>query len=452
MQHADQPRSSQLAPGLASQAQNSSFPSPLPPLLEQIRWRILALLFLVTVMNFVDRQSLSVVAPLLTQSLGLSNSDYGHIVAAFQAGMMLGEFPMGILMDRKGVRWGLSFAVLWWSLANALHAFATFKWQFMALRFWLGSGECGNYSGGNKVVSEWFPVKERALAVGIFNSGSMVGSVVAQPLLAFLILTLGWQSAFLAPSMVGALWVLFWWRNYREPADHPRLSSAERQYIFGDQPLGLAPPARNWDLLRFRQTWGLMLCRMLVGPVVQFYIYWLPLYLFRVHHFDLKQIGMFAWLPWLFGDLGSIGGGWVAGLLLRRGCSLTATRRITMMIGAALCLGSLAVATSSSPSTALGWICAVLFGHTFLSANMFATISDTFPQNAVGRVTALTGIAGGLSGMGFPVLAGKLIDRISYEPVFVLAALMPALGCLILFVLLGPIRPIALPAGKPHAS
>jgi ACS family hexuronate transporter-like MFS transporter len=189
-----------------------------------------------------------------------------------------------------------------------------------------------------------------------------------------------------------------------------------------------------------------MLCRMLVGPVVQFYIFWLPLYLSRVHHFDLKQIGMFAWLPWLFGDIGSVGGGFLAGVLLRRGWSVTAARRMTMGFGATLCLCSLAVAGSSSPGPALGWICVVLFGHTFLSANMFAAISDTFPQNAVGRVTALTGIAGGISGMTFPVIAGKLIDRISYEPVFLLASLMPATGCLILFLLLGRIGQVRLPS------
>ncbi|MBL8233099.1 MAG: MFS transporter [Bryobacterales bacterium] len=434
------------------QARSATDPRPLPPVRRQIRWRILGLLFLVTVINFIDRQSLSVVAPILTKSLNLSNEDYGHIVAAFQAGMMLGEFPMGILMDRKGVRLGLSFAVVWWSIANALHAFATLKWQFMSLRFWLGTGECGNYSGGNKVVSQWFPVKERALAVGIFNSGSMIGSVVAQPLLVASILSFGWQSAFLLPSAVGVLWMLLWSRTYCEMTAHPEISDAERLYIAGDQAVASGAPPNNLELLRFKQTWALMFCRMLVGPVVQFYIFWLPLYLSRVHHFDLKQIGMFAWMPWLFGDIGSVGGGWVAGELLRRGYTVTVARRITMGLGASLCLCSLAVAASSSAASALGWICAVLFGHTFLSANMFAAISDTFPQNAVGRVTALTGIAGGISGMAFPVIAGKLIDRISYEPVFLLAAAMPAAGCLILFTVLGRIGEVRLGEPGPATS
>jgi ACS family hexuronate transporter-like MFS transporter len=412
-----------------------------------VRWWILGLLFLVTVINFIDRQSLSVVAPVLRESLKLSNLDYGIIVAGFQFGMMVGEFPMGALMDRRGVRFGLSFAVLWWSLANALHAFASNRFQLTALRFWLGTGECGNYSGGNKLVSQWFPVKERAFAIGIFNSGSMIGSVIAQPLLAFVILGFGWRWAFLVPSAAGAVWVLFWMRVYYDPDAHPRVTQAERDYIRSGQPAQPSPAPDNLRLLRFKQTWGLMICRLLVGPVVQFYIYWLPEYLYRQHGFSLKEIGMFAWLPFLFGDIGSIAGGWCAGWLLRRGLSVTAARRITMGTGAALCVLSLAVARSGTAGAALAWICAVLFGHTFLSANMFAAISDTFPANAVGRVTALTGIAGGMSGFTFPILAGFLIDRISYAPVFTMAAFMPALGCLALFWILGEMKQLRIEAG-----
>lgn len=383
----------------------------------QQRWWILGLLFLVTVINFVDRQSLSIVAPVLRETLHLSNQQYGIIVSAFQFGMLTGEFPMGWLMDRKGVRLGLSFAVMWWSLANALHTFAGSMLQFSALRFWLGTGECGNYSGGNKVVSQCFPPEERTFAVGIFNGGSMVGSVIAPPLLGFLMLNYGWRSAFLAPSLLGFAWVLLWRRFYHIP------HTAESH---------VNAPA-NRELLRLPETWAIMLCRLLVGPVVQFYIFWLPEYLYRERGLTLKSIAMFAWMPFLFGDIGSMAGGWVAGRLLRAGVSLEATRKITMFLGAGFCLLSLAVAGAPDARMALVWICCVLFGHTFLSANMFAVISDMFPGNAVGRVTALTGIAGGVSGMLFPLLTGFLVDRFSYAPVFALAALMPALGCVVLF-------------------
>jgi ACS family hexuronate transporter-like MFS transporter len=383
------------------------------------RWWILALLFLVTVINFVDRQSLSIVAPVIRGDLHLSNQQYGIIVSAFQFGMLAGEFPMGWLMDRKGVRVGLSFAVLWWSAANALHTFGGSLLQFSVLRFWLGTGECGNYSGGNKVVSQCFPVRERAFAVGVFNGGSMVGSIIAPPLLVWLMLAHGWRSAFLLPSLLGFFWVALWLRFYR-------VSQPARA--------GHAAPG-NRELLRMRRTWAIMLCRMLVGPVVQFYIFWLPEYLYRERGLSLKSIGMFAWLPFLFGDIGSMLGGWIAGRLIAHGVSVAAARAITMSAGAALCLFSLSVAWAASAPAALAWVCCVLFGHTFLSANMFAVVSDMFPPNAVGRVTALTGIAGGVSGFLFPLLTGFLVDHASYTPVFALAAIMPSLGCAVLFAL-----------------
>ena len=384
---------------------------------------MLGLLLAITVINFVDRQSLSIVAPILRETLHLSNTDYGIIVGAFQMGMMVGEFPMGWLMDRRGVRFGLSFAVLWWSCANAVHAFGRTMAQFSLLRFWLGTGECGNYSGGLKVVSQWFPVRERALAVGIFNGGSMLGSILAPPLLVAVTLALGWRWAFALPSAMGFVWVAAWLVWYRSPAAVAGADAVE------------APS--NGSLLGLKRTWALMLCRFLVGPVVQFYIYWLPEYLYRERGLTLKAIGAFAWVPFLFGDIGSIVGGLAAAVLLRRGLGLRRTRQVTMGLGAFLCLFSIAVARATTAGGALAWICVVLLGHTFLSANMFATISDLFDSSAVGRVTALTGIAGGLSGMLFPWLTGALVDRFSYTPVFFLAAVMPLLGSVVLFGMTG---------------
>lgn len=392
------------------------------------RWWMLGLLLAITVINFVDRQSLSIVAPILRESLHLSNADYGIIVGAFQMGMMVGEFPMGWLMDRRGVRFGLSFAVLWWSLANTFHAFGRSMSHFALLRFWLGTGECGNYSGGLKVVAHWFPTGERTLAVGIFNSGSMIGSILAPPLLVWFTLAYGWRSAFVIPSVLGFVWVVAWLYFYRTPP------GANREEAF------IAPT--NRELLAVRQTWALMLCRFLVGPVVQFYIYWLPEYLYRERGLTLKSIGAFAWVPFLFGDVGSIAGGLAAAVLLRKGFGLRLTRQITMGLGSFFCLFSIAVAQASTATGALAWICLVLLGHTFLSANMFATISDLFPADAVGRVTALTGIAGGLSGMLFPYLTGILVDRFSYTPVFFLASAMPLIGSAALFLMTTDAAPV----------
>jgi ACS family hexuronate transporter-like MFS transporter len=411
----------------------------------QRRWRILAMLFCVTMINFIDRQTLSVTAPKLREIFSLSNTHYGIIVAAFQMGMVFGEFPMGWLMDRRGARFGLTFAVLWWSIANALHAVARSLLHFSFFRFWLGTGECGNFSGGNKVVSQWFPVRERALAVGIFNSASMIGSAVAPFLIVPLMHLYGWRVAFLVPSTLGMLWAAMWWFFYRAPEDDPGLTQAEAAYIRDGAAAVDERKPTNRQLLRLGPTWGLMLCRLLVGPVVQFYIYWLPEYLYRARGFSLTEIAFFAWVPFLFGDLGSIGGGWAAGFLIRRGYSVRAARIMTMGFGATLCFLSLAVVLVKTVPVALIAICCVLFGHTCLSANMFATISDLFPKSAVARVTGLTGIAGGLSGMLFPLLTGQLVDRISYVPVFALASLMPAAGLVVLVTFAGRFTRVSIP-------
>ncbi len=412
-----------------------------------MRWVILSLLFGVTVINFIDRQALSVLAPIIRDTFHLTNTQYGSIVSWFQLGMVAGEFPMGWLMDRIGVRAGLATAVVWWSIGNALHAGAGSLWSFRLLRFWLGTGECANYSGGNKVVAQWFPMRERALAIGIFNSASMIGSFIAPFLVIPIATRYGWRMGFLVPSLLGLFWVVAWWRLYRNPADHPRLSAAEARYIADGRPApAAAGPPPNRDLLRLRQTWGLMLCRLWVGPVVQFYIYWMPNYFRDVRHLSIANSSYFNAVTFLFGDIGSIGGGLAAGWLITRGFQVHTARRATLLGGASLCLLSFAVPILHSIPLAIAAISVVLLGHTFLSANMFATVSDLFPDSAVARVTGLTGVTGGLSGIFFPYLTGVLVDRYSYVPVFFMAALMPLIGVVILILTAGDHRPVVFAA------
>jgi ACS family hexuronate transporter-like MFS transporter len=413
----------------------------MPPLRRQVRWWILGLLFCITVINFVDRQVLSVLAPIIRDTFHLSNTEYGTIVSTFQFGMVVGEFPMGWLMDHVGVRIGLGFAVLWWSIANGMHAFAGSLWQFRLFRFWLGTGECGNYSGGNKVVAQWFPIKERALAIGVFNSASMAGSFIAPFLVIPVAQRYGWRAGFLVPSTLGLIWVAAWWLLFRQPADHPRLSAAESRYITAGGALAADDrPASNRQLLRLKQTWGLMLCRFWVGPVVQFYIYWMPNYFRDQRHLSVAASGYFSSVTFLFGDLGSVGGGLAAGWLITHGMAVRGARRATLLGGAALCVLSFAVPLLHSIPLAIAAISIVLLGHTFLSANMFASMSDLFPSSSVARVTGLTGVAGGLSGILFPWLTGVLVDRFSYTPVFFMAALMPLIGVLVLFASAGDYR------------
>ena len=395
------------------------------------RWTILAFLLGVTVINFIDRQTLSVLAPKIREMLHLSHEAYGRIVAAFQFGMMSGEFPVGWLMDRWGVRLGLGLAVFWWSIATALHAFARSGLQFGLLRYWMGTGECGNFSGGVKAVNEWFPRAERALAIGIFNSGSMIGAMAAPPLVVFVAAHYGYRWAFLLPAIFGACWVPLWWKLSGSASKQGGTVHQQRQIQKGNR----------WALLRYRQSWSVMACRFLVGPIAQFYWYWMPDYLYTLRGLSLRDIGALSWIPFLLGDVGSISGGWVAGLLLKRHFSLKNARQITMYAGALLCLGSFAVSFVPTAAQALAVIGIVMFGHTFLSANMFASVTDMFPDEEVGRATGLHGICGGLSGFLFPLLTGFLVDHFSYAPVFALAAIMPLAGVVALFVISKGLRP-----------
>ncbi len=401
----------------------------MPPVYRQVRWWILALLFCVTVLNFIDRQALAVLQADITKEFHLTNTDFGAIGSIFRAGMMFGEFPMGMLMDRAGVRFGLGFAVLWWSFGNGFNAIATSLRQFLFFRFWLGTGECGNYSGGNKIIASWFPVRERAFAIGVFNSASMLGAFIASFLIVWIRERYGWRMGFLAPSILGVIWVAVWWLVYRQPQDHPKLTEAERQHINSDvQTVSNELAPTNRQLLRLPQTWGLMLCRFWVGAVVDFYLLWMPKYFHDVRGLSVKDSAYFNSFTFIFGDIGSIGGGIVAGLLLKKGLEVKSARRATLLFGAALCLLSFVVPFTNSSFWAVVMISMVLLGHTFLSANMFASISDVFPQSAVARVTGLTGVANGVSGLIFPLVTGMIVDRFSYVPVFFMAGVMPLLG------------------------
>ncbi len=395
------------------------------------RWTLLGFLLALSIINFIDRQTLSVLAPHLKTLFHLTNTDYGRIVAAFQFGMMAAEFPMGMLMDRLGTRFGLAFAVTWWSLATAAHSVGSSVRSFALFRFWMGTGETATFSGSIKVITRWFPKDERTFAVGMVNGGTMIGSMIAPPLIVAISHFFGWRMAFLLPATLGIVWAIGWRLFYRASVEEERApENVDRQAI---------PSTR--ELLRSRQTWALMLCRFLVGPVIQFYWYWLPDYLVTARGMSLVAVGALAWLPYLAGDAGSLTGGWTADSLLRRGMAVPKARGLSMLTGAVLCLGSLIVVAAPSIPLALAVISIVMFGHTFLSASMFAAIGDMFPESAIGRVTGMTGVAGGLGGILFPLLTGYVVDHYSYAPAFLLAALMPMAGALALFGLAPGLRP-----------
>jgi len=383
------------------------------------RWIALSLLLTITVINFIDRQTVSVLAPVLRQALHLSNEQYGRIVAAFQFGMMSGEFPMGWIMDRWGVRLGLAGAVLWWSLATGAQTVTRSGFQLGLTRFWMGTGECGNYSGGMKAIFRLFGPKQRTLAIGILNTGSMIGATLAPPLIVYLARRYGFRAAFLVPAALGIVWVPLWLFLYRDP-----------RAVGSVRSVATSLP----DLLRQSSTWAVMLCRFFIGPVMQFYWYWIPSYLYEARHLTLMQVGFLGWIPFFLGDTGGIAGGWCAGWLQRRGVGIYNVRRITMYGSATLCIASLAVPYIRSTFGAFLAIGIAVMADNFLSANMFGAVTDLFPDHAVGRATGLTGVAGGLSGLLFPLLTGYLIDHVSYAPVFLMVALMPLVGTALLFI------------------
>ncbi len=385
------------------------------------RWVILGLIFSITVINFIDRQTLSVLAPVLRSTYHLSNEAYGRIVAALQFGMMSGEFPMGWLMDRIGAGLGLTGAVLWWSAATGSQVFTRTGFQLGVTRLWMGTGEAGNISGGMKAVSRFFSQEQRTLAIGIFNSGTMIGSTIAPPLIVFLMQRYGFRAAFLVPAFLGVVWVPFWWWLY------PRRKAIAPAGQIAQEPLS--------SLLKQSSSWAVMMCRFFIGPVMQFYWYWIPSYLYSVRHMSLTQIGFLGWIPFFLGDTGGVLGGWAAGWLQKRNLKIYTVRRITMYGSSLLCVASLMVPYLHHAIPALFMIGIAVMADNFLSANMFGAITDLFPDHAVGRATGLTGVSGGLSGLLFPLLTGALVDHVSYKPVFILIAFMPLLGTAALFIL-----------------
>jgi len=396
-------------------------------------WLILCLLFFLTVIMFIARQALSVMAPVLRTTFHLTNAAYGRIVSALGFGMMTGEFPMGYLMDRLGSRVGLTAAIAWWSTATGSFALAGSGLNLGLAQFWKGTGECAAYSGGVKTVTRLFEKKDRTLAIGIFNGGSVIGATLAVPVIVYLLEHYGFRVAFLVPSIAGFLWIPTWWIMYgKEPK-----TAAQSAH----------PPVSARELLGKSSAWAVMLCRFFIGPVMQFYWYWTPSYLYSARHMTMVQIGFIAWIPFLMGDVGGIAGGWAAGVLMRHGFSVFNTRRLLMYGSALVCLLSFAVPYLRGIVPVMILLSITIAADNFLSAHMFAAVTDLFPEHQVGRAAGLMGMAGGLGGLLFPLLTGVLVDRISYTPVFLLVALMPLAGTVALFAVGRKYRQLDQPSG-----
>jgi len=388
---------------------------------------MIGLAFLATVINYLDRQTLSVAAPVLREEFHMSNVAYSRVVFAFLLAYTIMNGVSGPLLDRLGTRLGYALCMAWWSAAAILHALATGPWSLGLFRFLLGMGEAGNWPGGVKVVAEWFPVRERALASGIFNSGSAVGAIVAPPLVAWIVLEWGWPQAFVLVGISGFLWLLVWWLVYHTPAEVQREMAG--------------PRISAWRLFRTRFVWSFTLSKVFLDPVWYFYIFWFPEYLKRARQFDMASIGKYGWIPFLVAGLGNLLGGWFSAALLRRGVSLTVARKTAVTFFAALMCSAIPAVLVADVRLSIALVSVAMVGYTGCSANMLAFPSDVFPKNAVGSVYGLASMGSGFGGMVFTLLTGWVIDHYSYVPVFFGFGITPLVCAGIIWGLLGPIRP-----------
>lgn len=421
-----------------------------------LRWWIVSLIFLATLINYIDRLTISVLAPVITQDLGLTNTEFGGVVVWFLLAYTISQGVSGKIYDRVGTRLGFTFSIIIWSAAAAGHAFARGLSSLSALRFMLGFGEAGNWPGAAKAVAEWFPVRQRALGMAIFNSGAAIGSIVSPPLIIWLLQISNWQTTFLVTGSLGFIWLALWLVFYQKPDKHKWITDEERALIReapevegGTEAATAAAvkpkAAPRWrDLLRHRQVWAILLARFFTDPVWWLYITWLPLYLYNERGFSLKEIGLFAWVPYVAADAGSLLGGWASGYLISRGWSVDHARKTVIAVAALLMPAGIFAAFAENPFVALALIALVLFGFQVWINNVQTLPSDFFPDRAVGSVAGLGGTGAGVGAMLFTLGTGWVVDHFSYAPVLVAAGVLAPLGTLVLFALAGPVRRVRL--------
>jgi len=398
-------------------------PSPL-------RWRMIGLCFWATVINYLDRQALSVAAPVIREQFHMSNVDYSRVVFAFLLAYTILNGVSGPLIDRLGTRVGYGLTVAWWSIAAVLHALATGAWSLGAFRFLLGMGEAGNWPAAVRVVAEWFPEKERALASGLFNSGSAVGAILAPPVVAFLLLRLGWPAAFIFVGLTGLVWLAFWFRLYQSP--EPQAGETTD------------PPAAVLALLRTRFVVAFTLSKIFFDSVWYFYIFWFPEYLKNARHFDLASIGKFAWIPFLVAGIGNLLGGWLSSALLRHGVPVTIARKSAVTFFALLMMSAIPAVLARETWLSIAFVSIAMMGYTGGLANMLTLPSDVFSKNNVASVFGLASMGSGFGGMLFTLITGWVVDHYSYTPVFIGFGIVPLICATILWTLMGPLRPVKL--------
>ena len=412
-----------------------------------LRWIIVGLIFLATLINYIDRLTISVLGPKITEDLHLTNTEFGTAATFFLLAYTISQALSGKLYDRIGIKKGFTTSIIVWSTAAIAHVWSIGLGSLSAFRFLLGLGEAGNWPGAAKTVAEWFPARQRAFGMGIFNSGAAIGSIVAPPLIVGLATYFGrWQPVFVVTGLLGFAWLALWLLIYKRPSEHPWLTPAELALINEDSAGETSEPRKlGWfDLLTYRQTWGIIVSRFLVDPVWWLYITWLPLFLYKVHGFDLKQIGLFAWVPYVAADAGSLFGGWLSGFLIARGWSVNNARKAVIGFAGLLMPAGIIAAYTPDAMIALFLIGVVLFGFQVWINNVQTLPSDFFPQRAVGSVSGLGGMGAGIGSMIFTFSTGWVVDNFSYRPVLVTAGLLAPIGTILLFTFIGNVQKLDL--------
>jgi ACS family hexuronate transporter-like MFS transporter len=400
-----------------------------------LRWWIIALIMLGAILNFLTRSTLSVAAPTILTDLHIGEREYAWVLLAFQLTIML-QPVVGYALDVVGLRIGMAVCAVAWSIVNMAHGLGH-SWQVLAgLRGLLGFAEGSANPGGMKVVSEWFPARERGLANGIYNIGASVGSMLAPPLVAWAILAYDWQMAFVITGALGLAWAALWLLFYRPPDRHPALSDSERAHIAAGQERHLAGDGSRPSiagLLRQRNFWGIALPRLLADPTWAALTFWLPLYLTKIRHFDLVHIALFGWMPFLAADLGALFGPSVVLTLQRLGVGLIDARRGAFTLGAVLMLGVAFTGFVADPYVALALLCLAAFAHQTLSVTVITMASDLFRRSEVATVAGMAGTFGNTGVLAFNTLVGILVLAIGYTPFFVALAVLDIVGAVVLW-------------------
>lgn len=418
--------------------------------LRGLRWIVVSLVALATVINYIDRNALGVMWPGISEELGLGKDDYAMIVSIFMIGYALGQTIFGKIFDAIGTRFAFVLAIVVWSLAVAAHAVVRTTMAFSVVRFIMAFGEAGNWPGATKANAVWFPIKERALAQGIFNAGASIGAVVSAPLIALLYVYIGWKATFVAIASLGFIWIIPWLIIYRSgPATHEWLTEEEREYILSGQKAvderggEIDDYQPSWlEMMKYRQSWSVIMSRFFLDPIWWLFVAWLPLYLQETFGFDVKQIGMFAWVPYVGAAVGSVFGGWLAGRLIRSGWTVNKTRKSVISLGGVIMLPSLlATAYAATPTAAVLLIALILFGFQIAIGNIQTLPSDFFSKGSVG---SLAGVGGTAAVVGVLIITNliPIITTASYAPAFVLAAILVPLAVLSVWILGGRIGPV----------